>query len=124
MIALKIWMQRDAEQPALRRGIYRQLDHSGNHRPVNDMLDLATGLFSHKKIIGSQERHRNGLVQSTDYRLDRQIRISDRWEWLGLYWELNAGECQQAQKNQQALQFFFALISCTSDHCFRFHNFH
>ena len=72
-------MQGDAQQPALRAGVDRQVEHRALHDPVHHPLDLAGGLFQDQEVVGGEEGHSGGLIQIVDYGAHAQIRVDQAW---------------------------------------------
>ena len=62
-VAAELRMQRDPEQPPLRSGVHRQVEHHVAHLAAHDALDLAAGLLEHQHLVIAEERHRDRLVQ-------------------------------------------------------------
>lgn len=72
-------MQSDAQQTALRAGVDREVEHRALHDPVHHPLHLAGGLLQDEKVVGPEEGHTCGLIQTFDYGAYAQIRVDYAW---------------------------------------------
>src|SRR3954471_5144002 len=71
-VGCKIRMQRDPQQTAFRRRVDGQIEYY-RRRAVDDVNDLAGGLFEDKKVIVVEDGHRNRLSQSGHYCPNLQV---------------------------------------------------
>ena len=81
MVLLEPGVQRNAQQPALRGGVDRQLQHRPGNRSVDDMFHFSTGLLGDKEIVIAKERHGNRLAESADSGPYGQVGIRHRGRW-------------------------------------------
>jgi hypothetical protein len=68
-------MEGDAEQPALRRRVHRQVEHHTAYLAVDHPLDLTAGLLDHDHVVVADESHGDRLIETRYRRAHGQVRV-------------------------------------------------
>jgi hypothetical protein len=95
-------MQGDAQQPALRSGVDREVEHRDRRASAHHALDTPTGLLEDEHVRGAEEGQVHRLREAARGATDGQVRIDQtRRGGLRLDRPSAGGHEREARRNEK-----------------------